>query len=259
MYACNYLENAVLNVLRGVTLAAPAHVYLALFLNDPGEDGASGTEVSYAGYARREVNFSAPADSNGGIGVQNVEDITFPTPVSAAGTITHIGIMDSLTGGNMLCRGELTEPLVIGAEEPPVFLAGDVLFYLTGNLSRAWKTKVLNVLRGQSITGITPYFSLWNGSPESSGAELSGDNYARVALTFGAPSEQTSGQVIMRNSAAAAFNRPSTAWGTWNTSAIYSAATSGEPVYIKARVEPGELKKGYMPTIAEGAIEVGIN
>lgn len=52
MYACDYLENGVLNVLRGVTFAAPAKVYLALYLNDPGEDGASGTEVSYAGYKR---------------------------------------------------------------------------------------------------------------------------------------------------------------------------------------------------------------
>ena len=42
-------------------------------------------------------------------------------------------------------------------------------------------------------------------------------------------------------------------------SAIYSASSSGEPVYIKALVESVELKKGYMPTIAENAIEVGIN
>lgn len=179
MYACDYLETGVLNVLRGVTFAAPATVYLALYLNDPGESGADGTEVSYAGYKRIAIDFSAPADSNGGIGVQNLTDITFPTPVSAAGTITHIGILDSLTAGNMLCRGELVEPLVIGADEPPVFLAGDVLFYLTGNLSKAWKTKVLNILRGQSIQGIAPYFSLWNGSPEAGGSELSGDNYAR--------------------------------------------------------------------------------
>ena len=259
MYACDYLENGVLNVLRGVTFTAPAKCYLALFLNDPGESGADGTEVSYAGYKRIEIDFSAPADTNGGIGIQNLTDITFPTPVAAAGTITHIGVLDSLTAGNMLARGELVEPLVIGAEEPPVFLAGDVLFYLTGNLSKAWKTKVLNLFRGQSIQGIAPYFSLWNGSPEAAGAELSGDNYARVALSFGAPAEQTSGQIIAKNSAAAAFNRPSTAWGTWTHSAIYSASSSGEPVYIKALVESVELKKGYMPTIAEGAIEVGIN
>lgn len=259
MYACDYLENGVLNALRGMTFAAPANCYLALFLNDPGETGTGGTEISYTGYKRMAIDFSVPADSNGGMGVQNTVDITFPTPDAAVGTITHIGVMDSLTGGNMLARGELVEPLVIGANEPPVFLAGDVLFYLTGNLSKAWKTKVLNIFRAQTLQGITPYFSLWNGSPEVSGSELSGDNYARVAITFGAPSEQISGQIIARNSLAAAFQRPSTAWGTWTYSAIYSAETAGEPVFIKALPEPVELKRGYMPTIAEGSVEVGIN
>ena len=30
MYACDYLENGILNALRGVTFAAPAKCYLAL-------------------------------------------------------------------------------------------------------------------------------------------------------------------------------------------------------------------------------------
>ena len=84
MYACDYLENGVLNALRGVTFTAPAKCYLALYLNDPGESGGAGTEVSYPGYKRMEISFSAPADSNGGIGIQNLTDITFPTPAAAA-------------------------------------------------------------------------------------------------------------------------------------------------------------------------------
>ena len=197
MYACDYLETGFLNVLRGVTFAAPTKVYLALFLNDPGDSGAAGTEISYTGYARMEIAFSEPAASNGGIGIQNLSDITFAAPADPAGTVTHIAIMDSLVGGNMLARSELTESLVIGANEPPVFLAGDVLFYLTGNMSNAFKTKLLNLFRGTSIVGISPHFSLWNGSPEETGSELAGDNYARVALTFSAPSEQASGQMLV--------------------------------------------------------------
>lgn len=154
MYACDYLETGFLNVLRGVTFAAPTKVYLALFLNDPGDSGAAGTEISYAGYARMEIAFSEPAVSNGGIGIQNLSDITFAAPADPAGTVTHIAIMDSLVGGNMLARSELTESLVIGANEPPVFLAGDVLFYLTGNMSNAFKTKLLNLFRGTSILGM---------------------------------------------------------------------------------------------------------
>lgn len=259
MYACDYLETGFLNVLRGVTFAAPTKCYLALFLNDPGESGAQGTEISYAGYARMEIVFSDPAATNGGIGIQNLSDITFAAPADAAGTVTHIGIMDSLVGGNMLARSELTESLVIGANEPPVFLAGDVLFYLTGNMSNAYKKRLLNVFRGISITGVSPCFSLWNGSPEQAGSELAGDNYARAPISFSAPSEQASGQLIVSNSTSTTFNRPSTAWGIWTFSAIYSAASGGEPIYIQALTEPVEVKKGYMPTIEPGALKVGLN
>ena len=259
MYACDYLESGFLNALRGVTFTAPAKCYLALFLNDPGESGALGTEISYAGYGRMEIVFSEPAATNGGIGIQNISDITFAAPADAAGTVTHIGIMDSLVGGNMLARSELTESLVIGANEPPVFLAGDVLFYLTGNMSNAYKTRLLNVFRGTSLTGVTPCFSLWNGSPEHAGSELAGDNYARPTISFSAPSEQASGQLIATNSTTTTFNRPSTAWGTWTYSAIYSAASGGEPIYIQALVEAVEIKKGYMPVIDPGALKVGLN
>ena len=251
MYACDYLENGVLNALRGVAFAAPSRCYLALFLNAPGESGTVGTEVSYTGYQRMAVEFSAPADANGGVGVQNLADITFPTPPAAAGTITHIGVMDSLVGGNMLARNELVEPLSIGAEEPPVILAGDALFYLAGDLSRAWKVKVLNLFWGQSLQGVTPYYSLWNGDPEASGVELSGDNYQRAALGFAAPVEQPSGQVTARNASAASFPRP--------TTPIYTAATAGEPIWVKARTEVKEIKRGYMPRIAEGSVVVGLN
>ena len=259
MYASDYLETGFLNVLRGITFTAPAKCYLALFLNDPGESGTAGTEIAYAGYSRKEIDFSEPAATNGGIGIQNISDITFAAPPTPAGTVTHVAVMDSLVGGNMLARGELTESLVIGTNEPPVFLAGDVLFYLTGNMSNAYKTRLLNLFRGVSIQGITAHFSLWNGSPETSGSELAGDNYSRVPITFAAPTEQASGQMLMSNSAVATFNRPSTPWGVWSYSALYSAASGGEPVYIQQLTQEVTIRKGYMPTIDVGALKVGLN
>lgn len=259
MYACDHLETGFLNTLRGTTLTAPSRCYLALFLNDPGESGREGAEIGYPGYARMQIEFSEPAAVTGGVGVKNVADITFAVPSEPVGTVTFIGIMDSLVGGNMLARAELTESLAIGANEPPVFLAGDVEFYLTGSLSAACMTRLLNVLRGVSFPGIAPHFALWNGSPESGGAELSGDNYARIPLTFGPPDEQPSGQKLSCNTLAAAFKRPTTAWGTWTHSAIYSAKSGGEPVFIQALPESIAVKKGYMPVIADGALKVGLN
>ena len=34
--------------------------------------------------------------------------------------VQGIGLLDSAVGGNMLARGELVEPLIIGSDEPPV-------------------------------------------------------------------------------------------------------------------------------------------
>lgn len=259
MYATNYLENGFLNTLRGITFSAPATIFLALFLSDPGESGAEGIEVAYPGYARQVLSFSAPGSMNGGIGVQNINELTFPNPTGAAGTVTHIAVCDSLGGGNILCRGELTDELSIGMGQPPVFSPGDVQFYLSGSLSTVWKARLLNILRGTSISGVTPYYSLWNGSPESAGSELSGDNYSRVPMTFGAPAEQGSGQMLISNSVAGAFNRPTAPWGVWDTSAIMTAASGGEPISIRARGESIEIRKNYTPTFAVGAIRLGLN
>ena len=64
MYACDYLENGVLNALRGVTFTAPAKCYLALYLNDPGESGGAGAGGSHSRYKSMEDSFSPPPVSH---------------------------------------------------------------------------------------------------------------------------------------------------------------------------------------------------
>lgn len=258
MYATNKFETDILNLLRGVSITAPAKVYLALFLNSPTETGQAGTEITYTGYARQEISFSAPASMNGGLGISNSADITFPTSASAAGTVTHIGVMDSLTAGNMLVYGELTDPLVVAANEAPVIVSGEAMWWLSGNMANAYKTKVLNILRGTNCSGFVPYLALYNGSPESGGSELSGSGYARVNLTFGAPAEQTSGQMLITNSVRAATSRAGAAWGTWNYTAIYDALSNGNPVFYVSRTAK-EFRKGLMAVVDVGNLSLAVN
>lgn len=259
MYATNYLEEAVLNTMKGITYTAPATIYAGLYINNPGESGREGVELSYTGYERMPITYTEPTTESGGIGIKNDSQITFATSEVDAGTASYIGISDSKVGGNMLIYGKLTDDLEIRAGEAPVLLQGEVVHYMTGNLSKAYKVKLLNILRKQNIAGFTPHMALFNGDPESGGAELSGDNYARVALTFSAPEEAAGGQMSIQNSIAATFNRPTSAWGNWAYSAIYDAATNGQPVWTISKNPVKEIKKGYMPTIAEGDIKVGIN
>lgn len=258
MYATDYYETLILNMMRGQTAQAPTGLYLALYLNNPTDTGHAGTEVSYSGYARQPITFSAPAPMNSGIGIQNVNDITFPlTPVSL-GSVSHVGVMDSLTGGNMLLYGEFTESLSVDANETPVVVDGEAQWWITGAMSTAYRTKVLNFMRGQALTGFIPCLALFNGQPESGGAELSGDNYERVAIAFGSPSEQAGGQMQITNSAQVNTNRSSTAWGSWSYTVVYDAQTAGQPVYFVSRT-PKDITKGMMVVIEPGALNLSVN
>lgn len=260
MYATNHFETAFLNAMRGIQLTAPSAFYVALYISNPGESGF-GTEITYQGYARQPVGFTVPAWDVAlkATAIKNDLEITFPTSPTDAGTITHLGIMDSVVGGNMWAYGEAREGLIVNADEAPVILTQELIYYSTGNLSELYKSIMLNVLRCQSVPGFVPCLALFNGDPNSGGAELSGDNYARAPLEFSAPTEADSGQMQTQNVAAVSFNRPTTPWGTWNYTAIYDSLSSGKPMWIVDKTPSKELKKGYMPRVAAGDVKVAIN
>lgn len=259
MYATNYFEQMVLNTMRGQAAAAPAALYLALYLSNPGETGSEGTEVNYAGYARQAVAFTAPAAMNGGIGVQNTADITFPVSGVNMGTVTHVGVLDSPSGGNMLLYGEFIDGLIVEANESPVIVAGEAQWWMTGEMSRAFRTKVLGLLRGQSISGFAPYLALYNGNPEDGGAELSGGNYARLQLTFAAPEVVGNGQSEMANSVAVSTQRATAAWGTWTHTAVFDWGSGGVPVYFEPRTAPKEVRQGMRVYLDVGALKLSMH
>src|SRR5512142_3058440 len=97
----NYLENAIINhVLRNTPFVTPGtNVYVALYTSDP-TDADTGTEVAAADYARQQVTaWNAPGTTRA---TQNTNAIPWPKATSSWGQITHIGIRDALTGGNLL-------------------------------------------------------------------------------------------------------------------------------------------------------------
>lgn len=119
----NYLENALINVtLRNTAYTSPSVVYVGLYTSDPGE-GNTGTEVSGGSYARTAVTFGAPSN---GVST-NSASVTFPTATGTWGTVTHIGILDALTSGNLLYYTPLDASKSIAS--------GDVFTISTGNLS----------------------------------------------------------------------------------------------------------------------------
>jgi hypothetical protein len=122
MSMSDYLENALLNaVLRNTPYTSPSQVYVALFTSDP-TDAGTGTEVSGGGYARQPVTFNAPSNGQ----VTNAADILFPVATASWGTVTHVGIYDAATGGNLLFSGALTTSKTISANDQLKIAAGSL-------------------------------------------------------------------------------------------------------------------------------------
>lgn len=127
MAASNYLENALLDyVLRNTGTPTSVTVYLALFTTDP-TDADTGTEVSTGGYARQACAFDAAA---GGV-TQNTALESFTATGASWGSITHIGIYDALTVGNLLYHASMTTPRTINDGDTLEFAAGAVTVTLT--------------------------------------------------------------------------------------------------------------------------------
>ena len=119
----NYLENKLLDhVLRNVSYTSPTTVYVGLYTSNPADDN-SGTEVSGGSYARQILSVTT---ATAGV-VTSSADVTFPQATGNWGTITHIGLLDALTSGNLLMHTPLTTSKLIET--------GDILKVPTGNLT----------------------------------------------------------------------------------------------------------------------------
>ena len=119
----NYLENALINaVLRNTSYTSPTTVYVSLYTSDP-TDADTGTEVSGGSYARTAVTFGAPSN---GVST-NSADVTFPTATASWGEVTHVGIYDASTAGNLLFH--------TGLDTAKTIDSGDIFKITSGNLS----------------------------------------------------------------------------------------------------------------------------
>jgi hypothetical protein len=124
----DYAENKLIDhMFRGVSFTAPAALYIGLYTAAP-TDAGGGTEVSGGAYARvalapSTTNWAAtngattttnPSSGTGGT-TSNNSAITFPTATASWGTVTHVGIFDASTAGNLLWWGALTASQVVGS------------------------------------------------------------------------------------------------------------------------------------------------
>lgn len=121
MSASNYLELKLLEHSVGKTsFTMPATIRLALYTTDP-TDADSGTEVSGSGYARQPITFAAAAAGS----IANDAAVVF-TATGSWGTVTHWGIRDAASAGNLLHYAPMTAAKTVGNGDTLTFAIGQL-------------------------------------------------------------------------------------------------------------------------------------
>ena len=117
----NFLETEILDhVFGGNAYSAPATIYLGLFTSNPDEDG-SGTEVSGGSYARKSVAFTVSGNE-----ATNSAAVEFDTATANWGTVTHVGLYDASTAGNLMAYAALSSSKAIESGDVFRVPAGDL-------------------------------------------------------------------------------------------------------------------------------------
>jgi len=130
----NYLEVELRkHLFRTGSFTKPTELHVGLFTASP-TDADTGTEVTGGSYARvqrdpLDANWTGASATDGL--TDNAAALTFPAPTANWGVITHFGIYDAATVGNLLIWGALTTPKTVNNGDPaPAFGIGalDVTF-----------------------------------------------------------------------------------------------------------------------------------
>lgn len=118
----DYLENEILDHILGTgAYTAPTTVYVGLSTATLADD-ASGTELSGSGYARQSATFNAAASGT----ADNSAAIEFPAATASWGTVSHFGIYDAASSGNLLIHGAFTTAKLIDSGDILKISAGDL-------------------------------------------------------------------------------------------------------------------------------------
>lgn len=118
----DYLENELLDHILSVgSYTMPTNVYVGLSLASFNDDN-SGTEITGNNYARVVASFGVAASGT----TSNSSAIEFAAATGSWGSVSHFGIFDAASAGNLLIHGAFTTAKTIAS--------GDILKIPTGDL-----------------------------------------------------------------------------------------------------------------------------
>ena len=118
----DYLENEILDhILSTGAYTMPSAIYVGLSTGSFGDD-ASGTELNGNGYTRKVMAFDAAVAGT----ADNSGAVEFSAATASWGTVSHFGLFDASSGGNLLIHGAFTAAKLIDTGDILKIAAGDL-------------------------------------------------------------------------------------------------------------------------------------
>ena len=118
----DYAENELLDhLLSTAAFTMPSAVYVGLSTGSFNDDN-SGTELSGNNYSRKAVSFGAASSGT----ASNDAAVEFSAATGSWGVISHFGLFDAASSGNLLIHGALTASKTIES--------GDILKLAIGDM-----------------------------------------------------------------------------------------------------------------------------
>ena len=234
----DYLENKLLDhVCNTAAYIPPTTVFLGLSTADPLDDATGLAEPVGGSYGRKAITFGAAASR---AVIQNVL-VTFPQATASWGTITHFGLFDATSAGNMIGHGQLNTAKVVGTGNTPSVASGEVIVSFDSSGSSNYLSNALLdfAFRNQVYTQPNTYVALItaNAIDADTGisiTECDGSNYSRALVS---PSDGTGAKWTVSsgghldNATEIVFPSVLGPWGTCTGSVICDATTAGNLLF----------------------------
>jgi hypothetical protein len=125
--------------------------------------------------------------------------------------------------------------------------------------SQSHTDAVLNVLRGTTLTGVSPYVGLFSAAPANdaaAGTELSGNGYQRQAVTFGAPATDSGNVRKISNTNNISFGPASSDWFQAVAFGVFDALSGGALLYWDVLTTPKTIQQDDYGQFAPGTLVV---
>jgi len=247
-----YLSNKVLDhVLGTATYTAPGGLYLGFMSAVSDGDAGSVTELTVANnYAREAITFGV-AGAVTEKQMKNTVAIQFSCTTSNWATVTHFGVWDASTSGNLLWWGTMTNFTLEVGKTYTIAVSG-LAVGLGDKFTNYAADEMLDHINGSAWTIPTAtnlaLFSTAT-SDAGGGTEVTGTGYARQDVNFAsAASEATS------NTAQIQFSASGADWTTATYAAIYDQSTN--MLMHTAIGESWAVGNGETLTIATGDLDI---